>query len=175
MNESWLLILQKGICRFIRRERGRSATTVCLLAALALCIGCSSDTERWRVLLLPTNTLNQDDTGYSLPVLVRVYQLKGKSKFQQATFNDLWKSDKDVLGDEMVDRKDMTVQPGAKAELEIDLEVKRGATYLGVMALFRKHDVEGWRQIVEASSSVLNPMTPKVKLIVDKNMLKLAD
>jgi len=104
-----------------------------------------------------------------------VYQLKGKSKFQQATFNDLWKSDKDVLGDEMVDRKEMTVQPGAKAELEIDLEVKRGATYLGVMALFRKHDVEGWRQIVEASSSALNPMTPKVKLIVDKNMLKLAD
>jgi type VI secretion system protein VasD len=108
-------------------------------------------------------------------VLVRVYQLKGKSKFQQATFNDLWKSDKEVLGDEMVDRKEMTVQPGAKAELEIDLEVKRGATYLGVMALFRKHDVEGWRQIVEASSSALNPMTPKVKLIVDKNMLKLAD
>ncbi len=175
MNASWLLILQKDICRSIRLGPGGSAATTCLLVVLALCIGCSSDTEKWRVLLLPTGTLNQDDTGYSLPVLVRVYQLKGKDKFQQATFNDLWKSDKEVLGDDLVDRKEITVQPGTKAELEIDLEVKRGATYLGVMALFRKHDVEGWRQIVEASSSALNPMTPKVKLIVDKNMLKLAD
>ena len=175
MNASWLLILQKDICRFIRLEPERSTTTACLLVALALCIGCSSDTEKWRVLLLPTSTLNQDDTGYSLPVLVRVYQLKGKDRFQQATFNDLWKSDKEVLGDDLVDRKEITVQPGTKVELQIDLEVKRGATYLGVMALFRKHDVEGWRQIVEASSSALNPMTPKVKLIVDKNLVKLAD
>lgn len=175
MNASWLLILQKDICRSIRIGPGRSAAVTCLLVALALCIGCSSDTEKWRVLLQPTSTVNQDDTGYSLPVLVRVYQLKGKDKFQQATFNDLWKNDKDALGDDMVNRKEITVQPDTKVELDIDLEVKRGATYLGVMALFRKHDVEGWRQIVEASSSALNPLTPKVKLIVDKTMLKLAD
>jgi type VI secretion system protein VasD len=140
-----------------------------------LCIGCSSDTTKWRVQLVPTSTINQDDAGAPLPVVARVYQLKGKEKFQQATFKALWKSDKDVLGEDFVDRKEIMVHPEKKTDLYLDLETKHGPVYLGVMVLFRQPDVEGWRQIVEASSSMLNPMTPKVKLILDKNMIKLAD
>ena len=125
--------------------------------------------------LLPTGTINQDDAGASLPVMVRVYQLKGKDKFQQATFKMLWKNDKDVLEGDLLDRKEMTVHPEAKADLYLDVDVKHGAAYLGVMALFRQPDVDGWKQIAEASSSILNPMTPKIKLILDKNRITLVE
>jgi type VI secretion system protein VasD len=123
--------------------------------------------------LTPTNQLNQDDAGASLPVLVRVYQLSAKDKFQQATFKTLWKNDKEVLEGDMLERKEITIHPDTKAVLDIDLDVRHGAAYIGVMALFRKPDVEGWKQLVEAKS--WNPFTPKVKLILDQNRIKIAD
>lgn len=151
-----------------------SAAIVCVLA-LMLCMGCSSDTKKWRVQMVPTDAINQDDTGASQPVLVRVYQLKGRERFQQATFKALWKSDKDVLAEDLVDRKDLMVHPEKKANLYIDLDVKHGATFIGIMALFRQPHVEGWRQIAEATSSALNPFTPKVKVKVDKNTITVAN
>jgi type VI secretion system protein VasD len=175
LSGSWRLILQQGICRFIRPASGHSAGIICLLAITLLCIGCSSDTTKWRVQLVPTSTINQDDAGAALPVVARVYHLKGKEKFQQATFKALWKGDKDVLGEDLVDRKEIMVHPDKKIDVYFDLDVKHGPVYLGVVMLFRQPEVEGWRQIVEASSSKLNPITPKVKLIVDKNTIKLAN
>lgn len=137
--------------------------------------GCSGDTKKWRVVLSPTNQLNQDDAGASLPVLVRVYQLRAKDKFQQATFKTLWKADKEFLEGDLLERKEITIHPDTQAVVDIDLDVKHGAAYFGIMALFRKPEVEGWKQVVAADSSAFNPFTPKVKLILDKNVIKLAD
>lgn len=136
---------------------------------------CGSDTKKWRVQLQPTGTINQDDAGASLPVLVRVYQLKGKDKFQQATFKMLWKNEKDALEGDLLDRKEITVHPETNADLYLDVDLKHGAAFLGVMALFRQPDVDGWRQIIEAKSSALNPMTPKMKLVLDKSTIKLVE
>ena len=174
MSESWRLIFQKGICRYTPRGHASSASVLCLIA-LMLCMGCSSDTKKWRVQLVPTNAINQDDAGAPLPVVVRVYQLKGKERFQQATFKALWKGDKEVLGEDLVDRKELIVYPEKKADLYIDLDVKHGATHIGIMGLFRQPQVEGWRQVAEATSFALNPLTPKVKVYVDRNTMKLDD
>lgn len=144
MSGSWRLIFQKDICRCIPRGSALNAGILCLIA-LMLCMGCSSDTKKWRVQLVPTNAINQDDAGAPLPVVVRVYQLKGKERFQQATFKALWKGDKEVLGEDLVDRKELIVYPEKKADLYIDLDVKHGATHIGIMGLFRQPQVEGWR------------------------------
>lgn len=146
-----------------------------MLVAATILVGCSSDSKKWQVIMTPTGTLNQDDSGTSLPVLVRVYQLRAKDKFQQATFKALWKNDKEVLEADLVDRKEITIQPDTKAVLDLDVDAKHGVAYLGIMALFRKPDVEGWKQVVAAESSKLNPLTPKVKLVLDRNTIKLAD
>lgn len=151
-----------------------SAAIMCVLA-LTLSVGCSSDKEKWRVQMVPTDMINLDDAGTSQPVLVRVYQLKGKERFQQATFKALWKGDKEVLEDDLVDRKELMVHPEKKASVYIDLDVKHGATFIGVMALFRQPEVEGWKQITEAKSSSLNPFTPKVKVKVDRNRIQVAN
>ncbi|MDH4079509.1 MAG: type VI secretion system lipoprotein TssJ [Nitrospira sp.] len=166
--------MRKGICRFTKRGRVPSTGVLCLLVLL-LGMGCSSETKKWRVQMVPTDKINLNDAGDSQPVLVRVYQLKERERFQQATFKALWKGDKEVLEDDLLDRKELMVHPEKKADLYIDLDVKHGAAYIGVMALFRQPDVEGWRQVAEATSSSLNPFTPKVKVKVDKNMIKVAN
>lgn len=143
-----------------------------LLVMLASFSGCSSDSKRWQVILNSTGSLNQDDSGASLPVVVRIYQLRAKDKFQQGTFKALWKADKELLEGDLLDRKEITVRPDAETVLDLELDVKHGASFLGVMALFRKPDVEGWKYLVPAETSMFNPLTPKVRLTLDRNLIK---
>ena len=144
-----------------------------ILLATVLAAGCSSDTKKWRLTLTATKALNQDDSGEALPVVVRVYQLRGKDKFQQATFKALWKNDKELLEGDLLDRKELTVHPDSETVLDVDLDVKHGAAFFGVMALFRKPDVMSWKEIVPAEASSLNPLTPKRKLVLDQYTIKM--
>jgi type VI secretion system protein VasD len=138
-----------------------------------LTLGCSSDTKKWRLSITATQVLNQDDSGEALPVVVRVYQLKGKDKFQRATFTELWKKDKELLEGDLLDRKELTVHPDSETVLDLDLDVKHGAAFFGVMALFRKPDVMSWKELIPAETSFLNPLTPKRKLVLDHYTLKM--
>jgi type VI secretion system protein VasD len=144
-----------------------------ILLATVLVVGCSSDTKKWRLVLTATQALNQDDSGDALPVVVRVYQLRGKDKFQRATFKELWKNDKELLEGDLMDRKELTVHPDSQTVLDFDLDVKHGAAFFGVMALFRKPDVMSWKELVPAESSSLNPFTPKIKLVLDHYTVKM--
>ena len=138
-----------------------------------LAVGCSSDTKKWRLTLTATQALNQDDSGEALPVVVRVYQLRAKDKFQQATFKALWKNDKELLEGDLLDRKELTVHPDSETVLDLDLDVKHGAAFFGVMALFRKPDVMSWKELIPAEASSLNPLTPKRTLVLDQYTIKM--
>jgi type VI secretion system protein VasD len=144
-----------------------------ILLATVLAVACSSDTKKWQLTLTSTHTLNQDDSGAALPVVVRVYQLRGKDKFQQATFKALWKNDKELLEGDLLDRKELTVHPDSETVVDVDLDVKHGAVFLGVMALFRKPDVTSWKELVPTEASPVNPFTPNVKLVLDQNTVKM--
>jgi type VI secretion system protein VasD len=144
-----------------------------MLLATVLLSGCSSDTKKWRLALTATPALNQDDAGEALPVVVRVYQLKGKDKFQRATFTELWKKDKELLEGDLLDRKELTMHPDSETVLDLDLDVKHGAAFFGVMALFRKPDVTSWKELIPAEASSLSPFTPKRKLVLDQYTIKM--
>jgi type VI secretion system protein VasD len=144
-----------------------------ILLATMLAIGCSGDTKKWRLALTATQALNQDDSGEALPVVVRVYQLRGKDKFQRATFTELWKKDKELLEGDFLDRKELTMHPDSETVLDLDLDVKHGAAFFGVMALFRKPDVMSWKELVPAEASSLNPFTPKRTLVLDHYTIKM--
>ena len=149
------------------------ASVFVILLATILAVGCSSDTKKWRLALTATQTLNQDDSGEALPVVVRVYQLREKDKFQRATFTELWKKDKELLEGDLLDRKELTMHPDSETVLDLDLDVKHGAAFFGVMALFRKPDVMSWKELVPAETSSLNPFTPKRKLLLDHYTIKM--
>jgi type VI secretion system protein VasD len=144
-----------------------------IFLASVLAVGCSSDTKKWRLALTATPALNQDDSGEALPVVVRVYQLKGKDKFERATFTELWKKDKELLEGDLLERKELTVHPDSETLLDLNLDVKQGAAFFGVMALFRKPDVTSWKELISAEASSLNPFTPKRKLLLDHYTIKM--
>lgn len=86
--------------------------------------------------------LNVNDQGESTPVDVRVYILRDSGRFSRALYEDLWVSDKDVLGqDWIVEPRVYTVFPGEPDDppQEIVLGTLEGdAQFIGIMALYGK-------------------------------------
>jgi type VI secretion system protein VasD len=139
-------------------------------------MGCGNGVKDVRVTLLPTERLNPDESGAPLSVIVRVYQLKNRDKFDRADFRALWKNDEKVLEGDMLDRKEITVYPEKKTSVELQVDQKKGVQFLGVMALFRKPEGELWREVTSSDVSSWVPFsTPTVKLILDQHKLKLKD
>jgi type VI secretion system protein VasD len=139
-------------------------------------VGCGSGVKDVRVTLLPTNRLNPDESGAPLSVIVRVYQLRNRERFERADFRALWKNDEKVLEGDLLERKEITVYPDTKTSVELQVDQKKGVQFLGIMALFRKPQGELWRQVTSSDVSSWIPFkTPTVKLILDEHKVKLKD
>lgn len=96
--------------------------------------------------------VNLNAEGESLPVRLRLYELKDRSRFMAASFNDLWLDDRKALGpDRLADPRQVVVQPG-KADDEprrYDLiEVTDGTRFIGVMALYPRTGEQDERRAV---------------------------
>ena len=120
--------------------------------------------------LQPSSKMNPGENGEPLPTGVRIYQLTTKDKMEKSDFKSLWKNDKAVLDDTLLAKKEVTVYPGKIQEIEI--KKKSGASYIGVMAIFRKPNEESgkWKYIVK-----LTPWTfgsQDIDLIIGKDALK---
>jgi type VI secretion system protein VasD len=147
-----------------------------MLLISSLTVGCGSGVKDVRVTLLPTDRLNPDELGAPLSVIVRVYQLRNKERFERADFRALWKNDEKVLEGDLLERKEVTVYPDTKTSVELQVDKKKGVQFLGVMALFRKPEGELWRQVTSSDVSTWVPFgTPTVKLILDQHKLTLKD
>jgi len=90
-----------------------------------------------------TDRLNPDEKGGALATVVRIYQLKGSNKIADAGFDELLDNDKTVLADDLVDVKELTLQPAQ--QLTPPMPRVEGAQYLAVMGLFRQPAGTSWR------------------------------
>jgi type VI secretion system protein VasD len=110
------------------------------------------------------DALNADDAGRPTSVAVRVYQLKDRKLFDQASYDDLLKNDRTVLAQDLQDSMAAVLNPGASASLSQPMQAD--TKYVAVVALYR-HPGTGteWKYVIE-----------KKKLDADKPLkLKLLD
>ncbi|HXU82188.1 MAG TPA: type VI secretion system lipoprotein TssJ [Polyangia bacterium] len=99
--------------------------------------------EPLKLVLKGTDRLNPDEKGGALATVVRIYQLKGSNKIADAGFDELLDNDKTVLADDLVDVKELTLQPAQ--QLTPPMPRVEGAQYLAVMGLFRQPAGTSWR------------------------------
>lgn len=99
-----------------------------------------------RVTLQSMEKLNLNNRGESLSVVVRIYQLKNKERLERADFLSLWQDEASVLGEDLVERNEITLYPETDKVLEVSR--KEEAIFLGVAAFFRKPSGNSWRQII---------------------------
>ncbi len=95
--------------------------------------------------------VNPDRARTPKPVLVRVYQLRAATAFQESRFGPLADDDRKVLGDAFITRDDYTVAPGQTATIAVLLAPE--TRYVGVMAEF--HDAldrsSQWHAVASAA------------------------
>jgi type VI secretion system protein VasD len=99
--------------------------------------------------LYSDDTLNAHDQGHPRPVVVRLYQLRGDARLDQAKYDDVLLRDGDALGDELVKRHEVIVYPNEL--VEVRLALAPDAKHIAAVALF--HAPRAWRAFYALSAA----------------------
>lgn len=128
----------------------RSLTAAVLLAALA---GCAVSPRGFKIDGSAAPVINRDGNGNPLSIVVRIYQMNGRSEFDRLTVDSLasGKQDSELLRTELISRAERVLVPGANWQAVDTLDP--ATRYVGVVGLFRQPDAQNWRFIVDAESA----------------------
>jgi type VI secretion system protein VasD len=138
---------------------------VCALSLLGLAsaAGCATGSRGeaspapFDVTVEGAKRLNPDEEGQSLPTSVRLYQLRSSGKMEAAEFDQVYRKEKETLGEDFVHVDEVTVSPGEKVKKTILREP--GARALAAVAVVRRPSGTTWRAIVELPSGSPGPVT----------------
>lgn len=100
--------------------------------------------------------VNPDSRKRPSPVVVRVFELKSATLFEQADFISLFEKEQAVLGAELVSREEFVLRPGETRPLNKPLSPD--TKFIGVMAAFRELERARWRVIVPVAAGKKNVM-----------------
>lgn len=90
--------------------------------------------------------LNPDSSGRPSPLVVRVYELKALSAFNDADFFSLWDGDQKVLAADLNAREEMVLRPGDSNAMTRN--TKAETRFIGVVAGYRDLERAAWRASV---------------------------
>jgi type VI secretion system protein VasD len=94
-------------------------------------------------------SLNPDESGRPLSVVVRVFQLRGKAEFARLSFDAAVNgADDELFPKELVAANELVLKPGNSVEMADKL--LPDTQYVGVLAYFRKPDARMWRFLADA-------------------------
>jgi len=117
--------------------------------------------------VIAARDVNQDAAGRSLPIIVRVYELKTTGSFLSADFYSLYDQEADTLGGDLLAREELNLRPGEQHLVQ--REASPEAQYLGVIGAFRDIDRANWRATRPLSPAEIN----KVEISLGANALSI--
>ncbi|UVE69130.1 type VI secretion system lipoprotein TssJ [Burkholderia pyrrocinia] len=115
------------------------------------------------------SALNENEQGQSLPVVVRVYQMKDAKVFEKASYAQLIDDDRALLKADLLGSMETTLGPDAAVKLSAPMA--DDAQVVGVAGFFRDQAGAEWQLVIPKSQW---KKTDPVKLVVTGNRLELA-
>jgi len=111
--------------------------------------GCGGGNE-----MIQINLKCDENTNGGNAVVVTVYQLTNADKFRFSSFEELTKNPEQTLGADLIPGSNFerTMVPGENFNLD-ELEIKKEATFLGIIADFHSPSADGWQQLVPLTES----------------------
>ncbi len=134
--------------------RGAFVIAVLILAAIVLA-ACSvtrhvvPPTER--LTLIALGDVNPDGQGRPSPVAVRVFQLSRRTTLDNLDFDGAFDNAEVLLGDELLFKENLMLQPGESRELRFPLE--RDTGYVAIAAGFRQIDGAQWKLVYQVNAN----------------------
>lgn len=97
--------------------------------------------------VIASPAINPTTEGEPRPVQMRIYQLKDDVKLQAATFEQVWKEDAAVLGQDILKRDEVFVYPNTRTDVKFDRDPT--ASHIVGAALFRNPKGKSWYMAFE--------------------------
>ena len=97
--------------------------------------------------LQAVDDVNPDAGGRPSPLVVKIFQLKGKDKFEQADFFPLYEEAEATLGGDLLAVEDVMLAPGEYKSYEGEFDP--ATRYVGVIAAYRDIHQAEWKSIIE--------------------------
>jgi type VI secretion system protein VasD len=150
----------------VARGAGQAAA---LLAALVLA-ACSSPLALFKA--TPTSVsgsivgaadLNPSVNKRPSPLLLRVYELRSPTAFNQAEFMALYQADQATLGPDLVAREELTLQPGETRPLAKQLGPD--TKFLGVVGIYRDLEHARWRAVLPVQPNRAQKVTIRAEAL----------
>lgn len=113
------------------------------------------------------SALNQDTRGVSLPVVLRIYQLRDDKPFATATYTQLLAGN-DALKAATLWSRDLTLGPGQT--LRVSEPMDDAANYVGVAVFFRDTGDTEWSVLIPKAQW---KKTDPVNLVVSANRMEI--
>lgn len=124
--------------------------------------------RQMNLLIESRSALNENEQGQSLPVLIRVYQLKDAKVFENAAYAQLIDNDRALLRADLLGSLEATLAPDATVRLSAPMA--SDAQVVGVAGFFRGHRGDEWQLVIPKSRW---KTTDPVKLVVTGNRIEL--
>jgi type VI secretion system protein VasD len=126
-------------------------------AAGAWAAGCSSapppeapepcDVQMVTLNIFAADNINPNENGNPRPVVVRLYQLKGEVRMENATYDEILLKDKETLEDDLAKMDEVEVFPNDL--VEVKFERIKEASHLAGVALFHSPKGNSWKTFYE--------------------------
>jgi type VI secretion system VasD/TssJ family lipoprotein len=119
-----------------------------LIVVSILFFGCGGGNETIKIQLKCDENTNSGNA-----VVVTIYQLTNADKFRFSSFGSLTKNPEATLGSDLVvnSKFERTMVPGETINLD-ELEIKKEAAFLGVIADFHSPSADGWQQLIPTAN-----------------------
>jgi len=101
--------------------------------------------------------LNVGALQHSSPVELRIYLLKSTTVFDGADFLAIYERERETLGEELIERQEMVLQPGETKVLP-PKTLTAETRAVGVVAAFQNLDRGTWRGTFRVRANVPNPV-----------------
>ena len=126
----------------------------------------AAKTAKVKTAITVAEELNPDYQGRSSPVNIIVFQLSSADAFQSADFFSLYEPEAATLGDDLLGRTQLLLQPGEVREWTADFD--KETRFIGVIAAYRDIENAQWRATVEL------PTKGFIGRFFSKNKLRIA-
>jgi len=130
----------------VRRSGLHFAAALSVAAALAACAGGPPKPAQIAGTIQASALLNPSASNRPSPLLVRVYELRSASAFNNADFVSLYQRDQAELAADLVGRDEFMLSPGEARAFNKTLSPE--TRFLGVLGAFRDLEHAKWRSVV---------------------------
>ena len=126
-----------------------------LLGIMLCCVmsGCAnwvaSDITKLDIRFTASGDLNPDISGRPSPLVIRFYEIKAPSIFENADFYSLYDYGKETLGPDFVSMEELTLKPGE--QLSMKLALQNDTNYIAILGAYRDINSANWKRVFPVS------------------------